>query len=365
MRPASPISVVRSRLAAVAAIVVASVVSGGLMTASATVGSGERAVFVPITPCRVMDTRPAPATVGSRSTPLGAAQTHTISVLGANGNCTIPNDAVGLSLNVTAVGPTEDSYLTVFPSGVAQPTASNLNYSANQAPVPNAVTSDIGADGKISFFNSAGSVNLLADIVGYFVDHHHDDRYYTKAQVDASLALKADLPVTGAQILDGTITAADIQDNTIAGADVLDNTIAGADIQNGSLNGDLEIVDNSITTFDLADNSVDSDEVLDFGLSNQDIGVLFAQVNSDGTLANSSGGVTTSRLVLGSYEVDFGRNISSCAFVATQGEAGLGSAGGAIIGVTDRVSNLEAVFVSTKDAAGTLFDTAFQLIVVC
>ena len=365
MRRTLSISVMRSRMVAVGAVVAASLASGGLMTASAAVSSGERAVFVPITPCRVMDTRPAPATVGSRSTPLGAAQTHTISVLGANGNCTIPNDAVGLSLNVTAVGPTQDSYLTVFPSGAVQPTASNLNYSANQAPVPNAVTSDIGVDGKISFFNSAGSVNLLADIVGYFVDHNHDDRYFTKAQVDASLALKANLPVTGAQIQDGTITAADIHDNSVTATDILDGTITGADIQNGSLNGDLEIQDNSITTFDLADNSVDGDEVLDFGLTNQDIGVLFAQISSGGGVSSSSGSVTSLKLGTGQYEVDFARNISSCAFVATQGEAGFGAAGGAILGVTDRSGNPEAVFVTTTDDAGTLFDTAFQLIVVC
>ncbi len=174
----------RSRWAAVGAAVAVAVGAGGLMTASATVSSGQRAVFVPITPCRVMDTRPSPETVGTRSTPIGANETYTIPVLGVNGNCTIPADAVGLSLNVTVIAPSASSFLTVFPPDATKPTASNLNWTANQAPVPNAVTTDISSDGKVSFYNLAGAVNVAADIVGYYVDHNHDDRYYTKAEAD-------------------------------------------------------------------------------------------------------------------------------------------------------------------------------------
>jgi len=175
----------RTRWVAVGAIAVFTLGSGGLMSASASVSSGDRSVFVPITPCRVMDTRPTPVAVGSRTSPLGEQDTHTISVRGTNGNCVIPTDATGLSMNVTVDNPTRDSYLTVFPSDVARPLASNLNWTALQAPVANAVTTNISADGKISFFNNAGTVNVIADIVGYYVGHDHDDRYYTKAEIDA------------------------------------------------------------------------------------------------------------------------------------------------------------------------------------
>ncbi len=175
----------RSRWAAIGAAVAVSFGAGGLMSASATLSTGERSVFVPIVPCRVMDTRPAPETIGPRATPIAANETHTISVLGANGNCTIPADATGLSMNVTAIGGNASSFLTIFPSGAAKPLASNLNWTAGQAPVPNAVTVDVPADGKVSFFNLAGTVNVAADIIGYYVDHNHDDVYYTKTQVDA------------------------------------------------------------------------------------------------------------------------------------------------------------------------------------
>jgi hypothetical protein len=149
----------------------------------------------------------------------------------------------------------------------------------------------------------------------------------------------------------GTLTRWDVKDASLPG---------------GGLHGDQDIIDNTISTFDIATNAIDSDEVLDFGLSNQDVGVLFAQVNSNGTIANSSGGgVTSLRLGVGTYEVDFGRTISGCAFVTTQGEAGVGGASGAIMGVTDRAGNLEAVFATARDAAGALADRAFQLVVVC
>lgn len=92
---------------------------------------------------------------------------------------------------------------------------------------------------------------------------------------------------------------------------------------------------------------------------------MFAQINADGTLANSSGGVTSTKIAMGTYEADFGRNITSCAFVATQGEAGVGGAGGAIMGATDRSVNAEAAFVTARTNANALADRAFQLVVVC
>ena len=156
--------------------------------------------------------------------------------------------------------------------------------------------------------------------------------------------------------------------NSVTSASVLDDTAPGGGLATEDikpLHGDNDIIDNTISTFDIATDAIDSDEVLDFGLSNQDIGVLFAQVNGDGTIAGSSGGVTSTKIGTGTYEVDYGRDVSGCAFVTTQGEAGVGGAGGAITGNTDRSGNAEATFTTTRDAAGALIDTAFQQIAIC
>ncbi|MFN8023939.1 MAG: YncE family protein [Acidimicrobiales bacterium] len=183
----------RVRWAAIGAAIAVSIGGGGLLTARASLDSGDRTVFVPITPCRLLDTRPGSDNVGPRATPIGANEVYTATVRGTNGNCTIPSDAVGVAMNVVAVNATASSYLTVFPADVSRPLASNLNWVARQAPTPNAVTADLSADGRISFYNLTGQVDIAADIVGYYVDHTHDDRYYTKSQTDTLLAQQSAL----------------------------------------------------------------------------------------------------------------------------------------------------------------------------
>lgn len=180
----------RSRWAAVGAALAVAVGAGTgvLTTAQATVGSGERNVFIATTPCRLFDTRPG-AQVGPRTSPLAPNDTLTTPVRGNVGNCIVPADATAVMMNVTAIEPSEATYLTVYPGDVSRPVASNLNVAGGASATPNLVTVLLGAAlGDIKIYNSAGTVHVLADVVGYFVDHHHDDRYYTKAQVDAAIA---------------------------------------------------------------------------------------------------------------------------------------------------------------------------------
>ncbi len=182
----------RARWAAIGAAVAVCLGAGGFGLVQATIDSGERPVLININPCRITDTRD-PDNVGPRSTPVGAGETYTISAHGSNGNCTLPATATALSLNVTAVGATEQTNVRVFPAGGALPTASNLNPSPGSPPVPNAVTVGLSADGEFNVFNFNGQVDLVIDVGGYYEDHNHDDRYYTKdqtytrAEVDAAI----------------------------------------------------------------------------------------------------------------------------------------------------------------------------------
>ncbi len=80
----------RSRLAAVCSVAAVLLGGGGLLTASAA-GSANASSFVPITPCRLLDTRPAFA-VGSRITPLGPGETFTAAAWLTNGTCIIRVD---------------------------------------------------------------------------------------------------------------------------------------------------------------------------------------------------------------------------------------------------------------------------------
>ena len=142
------------------------VVAGGVLTSSA--ASSAATAFVPITPCRLFDTRPGTDNVGTRSTPLAADETYTVPAWGANGKCTLPTGITGLSMNVTIVSPTGSSFLTVWPADKDRPLAASLNWVPGQDPTPNAVTAALSPTGTLSFYNLAGSVHLAVDVVGYY-----------------------------------------------------------------------------------------------------------------------------------------------------------------------------------------------------
>jgi hypothetical protein len=118
---------------------------------------------------------------------------HTFAVRGANGDCTIPAGASAIVANVTAVAPSAGSFMTVWPADKPQPLASSLNYTAGQAPTPNAVTVALSGDGRIKVYNHSGNVHVIVDITGFYEDHTHDDRYYTQTQTDTALAGKSDV----------------------------------------------------------------------------------------------------------------------------------------------------------------------------
>ncbi|MFN8021820.1 MAG: hypothetical protein U0Q03_09865 [Acidimicrobiales bacterium] len=158
----------RSRWAAIGAAVAVTLGAGGAITSLAST-SPAPSVFVPMTPCRLLDTRAGITNVGPRATPLGQGEIYVTPGRGQVGACTIPTTATALSMNVAIIDPSKPSYLTVYPGDAARPTAANLNWVAGQDPTPNAVTSGLGADGSLAFFNLAGTVELSVDVVGYYL----------------------------------------------------------------------------------------------------------------------------------------------------------------------------------------------------
>ncbi len=84
------------------------------------------------------------------------------------GRGSVPANATAVIANVTAVDPTAWGFLSVWPAGAAQPTASNLNFLAGQT-VPNLVMIKLGAGGAISIANGPGATHVLVDVMGYVV----------------------------------------------------------------------------------------------------------------------------------------------------------------------------------------------------
>ena len=156
--------------------------NGTAATSAPTYPQVTAGTFVPLTPARLLDTRPAPDNWGT-CTPSPCAtvgQGATVSVQiagqvpqGPAAPAPVPaTGATAVVLNVTAVNATATgggSYLTVWPSDATRPNSSNLNYAQGPS-IANLVTVKLGADGRVKLFNNAGNVDIIADVVGYYVD---------------------------------------------------------------------------------------------------------------------------------------------------------------------------------------------------
>jgi hypothetical protein len=158
---------IKHKLTAAAFVAVAGVSTAGGAWLDSARAASPPSVLTPITPCRLLDTRPGQDNIGARVGAIGPNETITLPVVGRNGECDIPSDTTGISTNVTIVAPSENSYLTVFPAGLTPPKASNLNWTGGQPPTANQVTVGLGTQG-ISVLNRYGNVHVVIDIVGYY-----------------------------------------------------------------------------------------------------------------------------------------------------------------------------------------------------
>jgi Beta-propeller repeat len=119
--------------------------------------------FVPVTPCRIADTRNTNGPFGGPAIIGGTARDFVI----PNSACGIPSTAVGYSLNVAVVPRGTLGFLTLWPSGQSQPLVATLN-SIDGRTKSNAAIVPAGASGAVSVF-ATDTTDLILDINGYFV----------------------------------------------------------------------------------------------------------------------------------------------------------------------------------------------------
>ena len=114
--------------------------------------------FRPLTPNRLLDTRIQFA--GGAPRPLADGETYTLTIPQATANTR------SVVLNVTAVSPSAEGFVTAYPCDETRPTASNLNFVAGET-VPNLVTVKLSGADTVCLFTQR-STHLLADISGTF-----------------------------------------------------------------------------------------------------------------------------------------------------------------------------------------------------
>jgi hypothetical protein len=121
--------------------------------------------FIPVTPCRVADTRNPTGPLGG---PFLAAQgTRGFTIPGTCGIPNTPNTAKAYSVNATVVPHGSLGFLTAFPCGQPLPLASTLNAADGRVKAAAAIV-PAGTNGDLCFF-ATGDTDLVLDINGYFV----------------------------------------------------------------------------------------------------------------------------------------------------------------------------------------------------
>ncbi len=127
------------------------------------VGATPAYLFVPVSPCRVADTRNSAGPFGG---PMLAAQSsRSFSI--PNSACGIPSTAAAYSLNVTVAPWGPLGYITVWATGQSQPFVSTLNSSDGRVKA-NAAIMPAGSAGAVSVYTT-DTTDVVLDINGYFV----------------------------------------------------------------------------------------------------------------------------------------------------------------------------------------------------
>lgn len=140
--------------------------SGSLIIAGQTVNIAQSPpvglLFMPVTPCRIVDTRNPTGPFGGPRLAGNSIRSFAI----PQGACGIPSSALAYSLNVTVVPRAALAYLTLWPTGQPQPYVSTLNSYAGDV-VANAAIVPAGDGGAVSVYVT-GDTEVILDINGYF-----------------------------------------------------------------------------------------------------------------------------------------------------------------------------------------------------
>jgi hypothetical protein len=121
--------------------------------------------FTPLSPARILDTRPGPDQNGYTGDKPGAGATVSLVVAGRGG---VPATGAGaVVLNVTATEASAPGFITVWPGQTDRPNSSVLNLTYAGETRPNAVLVPIGADGTVNLYTLSGT-HLVVDVAGWF-----------------------------------------------------------------------------------------------------------------------------------------------------------------------------------------------------
>jgi len=185
--------------------------------------------FIPVVPCRLVDTRLAAGPYGGPSLVADSAREFNIP---AN-PCNVPL-AAAYSLNITATRYQARGFITAYPTGATIPGTSTLNFGDPPAPpalppsVANAAIVPAASNGSVSVY-AFSTTDVVIDINGYFAEG-----------VVAGLTTSAPVASSGVNnrtlgITPGGITSNELGPNSVTTGAIKNGTISADKIAGGQV----------------------------------------------------------------------------------------------------------------------------------
>ncbi|HWM92144.1 MAG TPA: hypothetical protein VN493_15375 [Thermoanaerobaculia bacterium] len=119
--------------------------------------------FFTLAPCRILDTRTAP------EGPLTSGVVRSVLL---HGGCGVPDTAVAVTVNVTAIFPSGTGHLRLYPGDLPTPLVNTLSFSAGKVRANNAIavlaTDGAGTLNIYPEVAAGGTVDVAIDVSGYF-----------------------------------------------------------------------------------------------------------------------------------------------------------------------------------------------------
>jgi hypothetical protein len=172
--------------------------------------------YYPVSAARLLDTR--------TTTKPAAGSTTELQVAGVAG---VPAGATAVVLNVTGTEAAAPGFVTVYPTGLAQPVVSNQNLVPGQTRA-NLATVKLGAGGKVSIY-TLSSVEMVVDVLGYYapasstagrftalppgrlIDTRQSSKVAARGSVQVPVLGQQGVPATGVSAVLVTLAGTDVE----------------------------------------------------------------------------------------------------------------------------------------------------------
>ncbi len=116
-----------------------------------------------LAPCRIVDTRNATGPYGGPALTAGTARAFEIA-----GQCSVPADALAVTLNVTVTSPTAAGSLTVYPGTGLAPGTSTVFFAAGRTRANNTTIGLVNGMLSVANLQQTGTVDLIVDVSGCY-----------------------------------------------------------------------------------------------------------------------------------------------------------------------------------------------------